>query len=144
MRTLYVIVPDLALKLHYQRLGFEIDHGCRVLLDAEALLPIAVLRLSLATVPGRRHRLRRPPGSTPTSTSTDELMQHHPAEVAGSRVQIDYRVELHYDIDGDVGLHLSHPSRADASAGGADGVSFRSRRRSRIRSTPIQSPATGC
>ena len=46
VRTLYVIVPDLALKLHYQRLGFEIEHGCRVLLDAEALLPIAVLRLS--------------------------------------------------------------------------------------------------
>ena len=46
VRTLYVIFPDLALKLHYQRLGFEIDQGCRVLLDAEALLPIAVLRLS--------------------------------------------------------------------------------------------------
>ena len=46
VRTLYVIVPDLALKLHYERLGFEIDHGCRVLLDAEALVPMAVLRLS--------------------------------------------------------------------------------------------------
>lgn len=46
VRALYVIIPDLALKSHYQRLGFEIEAGCRVLLDAAALLPLAVLRLS--------------------------------------------------------------------------------------------------
>jgi hypothetical protein len=45
-RSLYVIVPDLALKPHYERLGFCLEPGCRVLLDAEALTPIAVLRVS--------------------------------------------------------------------------------------------------
>lgn len=45
-RTLYVIIPDLTLKVHYQRLGFEVEAGCRVLLDAASLLPIAVLRMS--------------------------------------------------------------------------------------------------
>ena len=57
MRALYVIVPDLSLKLHYQRLGFEIEPGCRVVLDAAALLPVAVLRLSArngAGMPPRR------------------------------------------------------------------------------------------
>ena len=44
-RALYVIVPDLALSSHYRRLGFEVHAGCRVLLDAEALLPLAVLRI---------------------------------------------------------------------------------------------------
>jgi hypothetical protein len=58
-RTLYVIVPDLALKSHYQRLGFEIDAGCRVLLDAAALLPLAVLRVSARSGEGV------PPASTP-------------------------------------------------------------------------------
>ena len=39
-------------------------------------------------------------------------MQHNPAEVAGSRVQIDYRVDLHYDIDGDADfIFLIHPAR---------------------------------
>ena len=46
LRALYVIVPDLALKSHYERLGFAIEPGCRVLLDAAALLPIAVMRVS--------------------------------------------------------------------------------------------------
>lgn len=46
LRALYVIVPDLALKSHYERLGFTIEDGCRVLLDADALRPIAVLRVS--------------------------------------------------------------------------------------------------
>ena len=45
-RALYVIVPDMQLTAHYRRLGFEIEPGCRVLIDAAALLPIAVLRLS--------------------------------------------------------------------------------------------------
>jgi hypothetical protein len=47
LRALYVIVPDLALKSHYERLGLALEPGCRVLLDAEALLPIAVLRVSV-------------------------------------------------------------------------------------------------
>ena len=46
-RTLYLIVPDLAMKSHYQRLGFEIEEGCRVVLDAAALTPLAVLRMSM-------------------------------------------------------------------------------------------------
>jgi hypothetical protein len=44
-RAMYVIVPDLQLKSHYRRLGFEIEPGCRVLLDASALVPIAVMRV---------------------------------------------------------------------------------------------------
>jgi hypothetical protein len=46
IRTLYVIVPDFAMKLHYERLGFALEPGCRALLDAASLLPIAMLRLS--------------------------------------------------------------------------------------------------
>jgi hypothetical protein len=46
VRALYVIVPDLALKSHYERLGLAVEAGCRVLLDAASLLPIAVLRVS--------------------------------------------------------------------------------------------------
>jgi hypothetical protein len=46
VRSLYVIVPDLALKAHYERLGLALEPGCRVLLDAAALLPIAVLRVT--------------------------------------------------------------------------------------------------
>ena len=39
-------------------------------------------------------------------------MQHHANEVAGSRVRIDYRVELHYDIDGPSDfIFLIHPAR---------------------------------
>jgi hypothetical protein len=45
-RTLYVIVPDFAMKAHYERLGFTLEPGCRVLLDAAELLPIAVLTLA--------------------------------------------------------------------------------------------------
>lgn len=46
LRALYVIVPDLTLKPHYERLGFCVEPGCRVLLDAAALRPIAVLRIA--------------------------------------------------------------------------------------------------
>lgn len=46
LRALYVIVPDLALKSHYARLGFTIATGCRVLLDAALMRPIAVLRVA--------------------------------------------------------------------------------------------------
>jgi hypothetical protein len=45
-RAMYVIVPDLSLKVHYQRHGLSIEAGCRVLLDAASLQPIAVLRVS--------------------------------------------------------------------------------------------------
>lgn len=39
-------------------------------------------------------------------------MQHHATEVAGSRVRIDYRVELHYDIAGASDfIFLIHPAR---------------------------------
>ena len=39
-------------------------------------------------------------------------MQHHATEVAGSRVRIDYRVELHYDVDGASDfIFMIHPAR---------------------------------
>jgi hypothetical protein len=50
-RTLYVIVPDFAMKSHYERLGFTLEPGCRVLLDAAELLPIAVLKLARSVAP---------------------------------------------------------------------------------------------
>ena len=46
LRAMYVIVPDLALKPHYERLGIAVEAGCRVLLDAASLRPIAVMRVS--------------------------------------------------------------------------------------------------
>lgn len=46
VRLMYVVVPDMAMRLHYERLGFSIDEGCRVLLDAASLVPIAVLRMT--------------------------------------------------------------------------------------------------
>lgn len=46
LRAMYVILPDLALKSHYARLGFAIEAGCRVLLDAALMRPIAVLRVA--------------------------------------------------------------------------------------------------
>jgi len=49
--ALYVIVPDARMKAHYERSGLAIEPGCRVLLDAAALLPVAVLRM--APCPGR-------------------------------------------------------------------------------------------
>lgn len=48
-RALYVVVPDFRMKPHYERLGLALEPGCRVLLDAAALLPLAVLRLSRST-----------------------------------------------------------------------------------------------
>lgn len=65
VRALYVIVPDLALKAHYQRLGFEIEPGCRVLLDAAALLPLAVLRLSVRNGTATPPRRPGPAGFNP-------------------------------------------------------------------------------
>ena len=64
-RTLYVIVPDLTLKAHYLRLGFDVAPGCRVLLDAEALLPIAVLRMSERSGNGLPAQGHAPAGFNP-------------------------------------------------------------------------------
>lgn len=64
-RALYVIVPDAALKAHYQRLGFEIEAGCRVVLDAAALLPLAVLRLSVHSAAGTPPRCAAATGFNP-------------------------------------------------------------------------------
>jgi hypothetical protein len=60
-RTLYVIVPDLAMKSHYQRLGFEIEPGCRVVLDAAALTPLAILKVSM------RNGAGAPPRTSPSA-----------------------------------------------------------------------------
>lgn len=65
VRALYVIVPDLALTAHYQRLGFQIEAGCRVLLDAEALLPLAVLRISVRNGEGTPSRCAPAAGFNP-------------------------------------------------------------------------------
>jgi len=64
-RTLYVIVPDLAMKSHYQRLGFEIEAGCRVVLDAAALTPLAVLKMSMRTGAGAPPRTSASAGFNP-------------------------------------------------------------------------------
>lgn len=64
-RTLYVIVPDLTMKSHYQRLGFEIEAGCRVVLDAAALTPLAVLRMSMRSGAGAPPRTLPAAGFNP-------------------------------------------------------------------------------
>lgn len=64
-RALYVIVPDPALKSHYQRLGFEIEAGCRVLVDAAELIPIAVLRVSKRSGDGEPPRAEAATGFNP-------------------------------------------------------------------------------
>lgn len=65
LHALYVIVPDLALKSDYQRLGFEIEAGCRVLVDAAALQPLAVLRLSARNGEGTPPPCAAPAGFNP-------------------------------------------------------------------------------
>ncbi|HVF64024.1 MAG TPA: hypothetical protein VNE58_08520 [Casimicrobiaceae bacterium] len=60
LRTLYVIVPDASLRPHLQRLGFEIEDGCRVLLDAASLVPVAVLRIARSTDDGAAPAVRPP------------------------------------------------------------------------------------
>ena len=64
-RALYVVVPDPGLKSHYQRLGFEIDAGCRVLLDATELIPIAVLRVTARSGDGAPPRAEAATGFNP-------------------------------------------------------------------------------
>lgn len=56
-RVMYVIVPDPALSPHYERLGFRIEPGCRVLVDATQMKAVAVLRLSASL---ERQTLPRP------------------------------------------------------------------------------------
>lgn len=63
--TLYVIVPDLAMKAHFQRLGFEIFAGCRVVLDAVALVPLAVLKVSMRNGRGAPPRMPASTGFNP-------------------------------------------------------------------------------
>ena len=44
-RTWYVIDPDFALAAQYAAAGFDLTPGCRVLIDAEAMRPVALLDL---------------------------------------------------------------------------------------------------
>ena len=69
-RTLYVIFPDLSMKPHYQRLGFEIEAGCRVVLDAAVLKPLAVLRMSMRNGRGA-------PPANPSSAGFNPYFDSH-------------------------------------------------------------------
>ena len=42
-RTWYVVDPDLAMSAHYAAAGFELIPGCKVLVDAEVMRPVALL-----------------------------------------------------------------------------------------------------
>jgi hypothetical protein len=42
-RTWYVIDPDPALSAHYAAAGFDLTPGCKVLVDAEVMRPVALL-----------------------------------------------------------------------------------------------------
>ena len=64
-RAMYVVVPDLQLKPHYRRMGFEIEAGCRVLFDAEALVPIAVMRVCARAGASTPQRCDSPAGFNP-------------------------------------------------------------------------------
>jgi hypothetical protein len=50
-RTFYVIVPDPALHSEYERLGLALEPGCKVLVDAARLRPLAVLATTDAGEP---------------------------------------------------------------------------------------------
>lgn len=47
-RVWYVVDPDPAMAHHYAAQGFDFVAGCKVLIDAEALRPVAVLELDPA------------------------------------------------------------------------------------------------
>ena len=47
-RTWYVVDPDPALSAQYAAAGLELTPGCKVLVDAEALRPVALLDLDPA------------------------------------------------------------------------------------------------
>lgn len=48
-RTWYIIDPDPALAHHYAAQGLEIVDGCKVLIDAEAMRPVALIDLDPAS-----------------------------------------------------------------------------------------------
>jgi hypothetical protein len=48
-RTWYIIDPDPALAHHYAAQGFELFDGCKVLIDAEAMRPVALIDLDPAS-----------------------------------------------------------------------------------------------
>ena len=48
-RTWYIVDPDPALAHHYAAHGFELFDGCKVLIDAEAMRPIALIELDPAS-----------------------------------------------------------------------------------------------
>jgi len=47
-RTWYIVDPDASLAHHYAAQGFELFDGCKVLIDAEAMRPVALLDLDPA------------------------------------------------------------------------------------------------
>src|SRR5438105_11575403 len=48
-RTWYIIDPDPALAHHYAAQGLELFEGCKVLIDAEAMRPVALLDMDPAS-----------------------------------------------------------------------------------------------
>jgi len=48
-RTWYIIDPDPALAHHYAARGLELVEGCKVLIDAEAMRPVALIDLDPAS-----------------------------------------------------------------------------------------------
>ena len=47
-RTWYIVDPDPSLAHHYAAQGFELVDGCKVLIDAEAMRPVALIDLDPA------------------------------------------------------------------------------------------------
>jgi len=48
-RTWYIVDPDPSLAHHYAAQGFELVDGCKVLIDAEAMCPVALIDLDPAS-----------------------------------------------------------------------------------------------
>src|SRR5438105_10192445 len=48
-RTWYIVEPDPSLAHHYAAQGFELVDGCKVLIDAEAMRPVALIDLDPAS-----------------------------------------------------------------------------------------------
>ena len=49
-RTWYIVDPDPSLAHNYAAQGFELFDGCKVLIDAEAMRPVALIDLDPAAV----------------------------------------------------------------------------------------------
>jgi hypothetical protein len=47
-RTWYVVDPDPAMSVQYAAAGLELEPGCSVLVDAEAMRPVALLEIEAA------------------------------------------------------------------------------------------------